>query len=193
MPSMDDPVIVKLTEADLAERATQMATKLEHVRVLRVKLKADAKATKTLIDSELDDLERMARVVLESEEEARQGDLFVDGTLGRVAGELAKRCACEGGPDAEVKDSACPLHGIADGDAPLDDEDDEDEPDDDESVGADPVEQTRAMVEQASPEAVEQLAADLRAAGIGEEAPVEGAQVVSHVARRATRAESGRA
>lgn len=184
MPSMDDPVIVKLTEADLAERATQMATKLEHVRVLRVKLKADAKATKTLIDSELDDLERMARVVLESEEEARQGDLFVDGTLGRVAGELAKRCTCEGGPDAEVKDSACPLHGIADGDAPLDDdEDDEDEPDDDESAGADPVDQARAMVEQASPEAVEQLAADLRAAGIGEEAPVEGAQVVGRARR----------
>jgi hypothetical protein len=147
---MNDPVRVKLSEHDLAERATIMATKLEHVRYLRKKKSEDAKSTQALIDSDLNDLEAMARVVLEAEDEARQGDLFVDGTLGRVADELVKRCTCEGGPESAVKDAYCALHGAAgsdgrDEDGPEDDQGASDAgdsvrtPSDDEAAVGDPV------------------------------------------------------
>jgi hypothetical protein len=109
---MNDPVRVKLSEHDLAERAGQMAAKLEHVRVLRTKKSDDAKSTQTLIDEELDTLAAMARVILDAEDDARQGDLFVDGTLGQVASEIAGRCICAGGPTADVKDPNCRVHGV---------------------------------------------------------------------------------
>lgn len=73
-----DTVRVKLSEEELAERANDMATKVEHIRVLRAKKKSDAKATQDLIDEELDELEAMASTVLDGEEEADQADLFVD-------------------------------------------------------------------------------------------------------------------
>lgn len=112
MTSMNDPVRVKLSEHDLAERAGIMATKLEHVRVLRRKKSDDAKSTQALIDTELDELAAMARVILEAEDEAKQGELFADGTLTGISAELAKRCTCEGGPEADVKSPSCTLHGV---------------------------------------------------------------------------------
>lgn len=118
MTSMNDPVRVKLSEHDLAGRAQVMATKLEHVRVLRRKKADDAKSTQTLIDSELDDLAAMARVILEAEEDAKQGELFVDGTLSGLSAGIAERCSCEGGPEAEVKSPTCKVHGVEGGDAP---------------------------------------------------------------------------
>jgi hypothetical protein len=112
MTSMNDPVWVKLSEHDLAERAGIMAAKLEHVRVLRRKKSDDAKSTQALIDTELDELGAMARVILEAEDEAKQGELFVDGTLSGISAGIAARCSCEGGLEADVKSPDCKLHGV---------------------------------------------------------------------------------
>lgn len=120
MTSMNDPVRVKLSEHDLAERAGIMATKLEHVRVLRRKKADDAKSTQALIDTELDELAAMARVILECEEDAKQGELFVDGTLSGLSAGIAERCSCEGGPDADVKSPTCKVHGVEPDEPPAD-------------------------------------------------------------------------
>jgi hypothetical protein len=109
---INDPVRVKLSDSELAQRAVSIAQSIEVVRHLREKLARDAKSTKALIDAELDQIQAKARIILEAEEEAKQGDLFVDGTLGTVAGEIAKRCTCEGGVEAEVKATDCPMHGV---------------------------------------------------------------------------------
>jgi hypothetical protein len=141
---MNDPVRVKLSEADLAGRAVSIAQAFGVVEALRAKKAADAKSTQAQIDNQLDNIASMCRVVLEAEENAKQGDLFVDGTLGQVGGELAKRCTCEGGIEAEVKAVDCPIHGMG-------------------AAAA-----VEALAAVADPAAVEELAADLEAGGIGE-------------------------
>lgn len=112
---INDPVRVKLSDHDLAERATMMATKLEHVKVLRKKKADDAKNTQVLIDEELDTLQALARVVLDAEEDGKQGDLFVgDAEAMQALHDVAQAaCTC---PEPETNPDnvspSCPVHGI---------------------------------------------------------------------------------
>jgi polysaccharide deacetylase 2 family uncharacterized protein YibQ len=79
MPTtMETEVNVKLTDAEIVERAQTLAAKVQHVAVLREKKREDAKSTQALIDAELDEVECLARVIGDQEELRKQGELFVD-------------------------------------------------------------------------------------------------------------------
>lgn len=114
---LDKVVFVKLTDAEIVERAETMAAKIQHVAALREKKAREAKATQALIDEELDELERLARVVSEARDGRRQGELFV-GDLRpeeatRALVEVARHtCVCEGGSNTDVHSPGCPVHGL---------------------------------------------------------------------------------
>lgn len=75
--SADREVVVKLALSEVLERAEAMARRVAEVQRLRVKKAADAKGTQALIDSALDEIERLGRVITAQEELRKQGDLFV--------------------------------------------------------------------------------------------------------------------
>ena len=104
--AMDALGRVRLTDVELIERGQNMAAKLLHVGALRQKKKDDAKNTQALIDTELDEAERLARVITEAEESRKQGDLFVtDKVATEALAEVARR-AC-----TDVDALSCPVHG----------------------------------------------------------------------------------
>jgi len=92
MASMDVEVRVRLSDAEIIERAQTMAAKVSHIEVLRKKKSDDSKNTQALIDTELDEVQRLARVICEQEEERRQGDLFAP-TPGQAVDALANVAA----------------------------------------------------------------------------------------------------
>lgn len=75
--SMDDEIEVDLTAEEVIQRAESMADKMAHVEQLREKKKKDAKSTQALIDAELDEMQRLGRVIRGAREMRKQGDLFV--------------------------------------------------------------------------------------------------------------------
>lgn len=76
----DAEVTVKLTPDEIIERCETMAGKVLHIESLRTKKKNDSKNTQTLIDAELDEVARLARVITGQEELRKQGDLTFDET-----------------------------------------------------------------------------------------------------------------
>jgi hypothetical protein len=112
--TMSTEVTVKLTDAEIVERARTMAAKVQHLGVLRRKKRDDSKNTQALIDAELDEIERLARVIGAQEELRKQGELFADQeTAATVLAEVGKKaCLCP--PEAMVVGSVlvdCPVHG----------------------------------------------------------------------------------
>ena len=110
MENMNDEVSIKLTKDELLERGATLAAKNLHVALLREKKRGDAKSTQALIDAELDECERLSRVITGQKELRRQGDLFVDDhqaaeTLAKVG---AASCTCESEDVAAID---CPVHG----------------------------------------------------------------------------------
>ena len=115
--TMDDEVSVKLTVEEIAERGETIARKLIHIGAMRKQAKEAAATSKALIDSELDEVERLARVIGEQEELRRQGDLRFDQVpspaeaqeaLAKVA---AGACTC---PEGDVHAIDCPVHAPVD-------------------------------------------------------------------------------
>lgn len=72
---MDEEVVVKLTDEELVERGVSMARHAAEVERLRKKKADDAKSTQALIDVELDEMQRLGRVLLDQAERRKQGDL----------------------------------------------------------------------------------------------------------------------
>lgn len=110
--TMEQEVSVKLTVEEIAERGETLAAKMLHVEHLRRKKREDGKSTQALIDAELDECERLARVICDQEELQKQGDLFVDDEVATraLAGVAAAVCTCD--PDTpDVHDLDCPVHG----------------------------------------------------------------------------------
>jgi hypothetical protein len=125
--TMDQPVRVKLTDETLIEYGQHMAAKLLHVGVLRKKKADDAKSTQALIDEELDEAQRLARIITETEEERRQGDLhFGDvpstSEAQEALAQVAATCSCE---DENVRSLDCLTHRP--GTSAVDYEDDEED------------------------------------------------------------------
>lgn len=90
--TMDRELPVKLSDDEIIERAQTLATKIGTVEALREKKARDAKNTQALIDSELDEIQRLARVINESEELRKQGDLTFDQVQAtEVLADVAKR------------------------------------------------------------------------------------------------------
>jgi len=113
--TITDPELpVRLTDDDRAERAISMAAKVLHIAALREKKRVDAKATQDLIDEDLDELERLARVLTEDQENRKQGDLQFGESeaMDALHGIAQRACTCEGGAEAEIKSPACPVHGV---------------------------------------------------------------------------------
>lgn len=140
---MDREVSVRLTDSEIIERAQNLAAKIEHVKILRRKRREDLRSANALIESELDEVERLARVIGSQEELRKQGELFAQDTAVGVLGELGRR---ESGTGEVLPASAPPLadhdidaeaaaeagageEDVDDGDE--DDEDDEEDEDDD--------------------------------------------------------------
>jgi len=120
MAKSDDEatLTVPLTVQERAERAEIMAGLVHQIRAVKAQAKAKAFEFKGQVDALMERLEEHARVISEGVEDQRQMDLFADGTkdgeaLRAAASGIAERCTCEGGPDADVKDPACPVHGVA--------------------------------------------------------------------------------
>ena len=106
----EQEVRVRLTDADIVDRAQELAAKVQHVKILRRKRREDLRAANALIESELDEIERLAGVITDQQELRKQGELFVDqATAETVLAEVGKAaCTCPPG-DAPLID--CPLHG----------------------------------------------------------------------------------
>ena len=101
--TMDEEVLVPLRPSQVLERAQVMAAKVLHVAILRKKKADDARAAQVLIDAELDEVERLARVISSGEEDKKQGELFVEETLDKAA---ATEVLAEIGKRAEVGNGA---------------------------------------------------------------------------------------
>lgn len=135
--SMEREVSVKLTVAEVAERGETLAAKMLHVEHLRTKKREDAKSIQALIDTELDECSRLARVISDQEELRKQGELFVDDegatrALAKIAAEGGavtvgeSPCCCD--PETPgVYDLDCPIHGVDGEGEPEEEETDEDE------------------------------------------------------------------
>jgi hypothetical protein len=97
-------VPVKLTDAQLIERAESIATKLGTVEHLRRKKADDAKSTQALIDTELDEIQRLARVIRDAEEMRKQGELRFDEQPNQAEAQaaLAKVAEVAGAVEAEL-------------------------------------------------------------------------------------------
>lgn len=76
---LDKTVGVKLTDEQVSERGALMAAKVIYVGTLRKKRREDLRSINAEIESNLDEIERLARVVTNHEENRAQADLFVDG------------------------------------------------------------------------------------------------------------------
>jgi len=164
-PEIAREVRVKLSDEDLIARAQTMAAKVEHIQHLRRKKRDDSRSLQALIESELDEVERLARVINAQEELRRQGDLFVadeivdQETATRALAEAARAaCTCPGESAPPLVD--CPVHGddapatvsVAEAveaaleaeaeveeDEPDDDDEDDDEEDEDDDEAATPI------------------------------------------------------
>lgn len=66
---------VKLTEHEVAERAESMAAKLIQIGSLRKKRREDLRSINALIESELDEVQRIARVIADGVEARKQSDI----------------------------------------------------------------------------------------------------------------------
>ena len=98
--SMQTEVPVKLSDEELLERGESLAQKMLHIETLRDKKKADAKRTQGLIDEELEEAARLARVITGQEEARKQGELFVGDLVATDAlAQVAEAaCTCEPAP-----------------------------------------------------------------------------------------------
>lgn len=112
-------VPVKLSDEELLERGENLAVKMLHIETLRTKKKNDAKRTQGLIDEELEEAARLARVITGQEEARKQGDLFVGDQVATEA--LAKvgaaACTCDDDRATPLDPETgaaidCPVHGV---------------------------------------------------------------------------------
>jgi hypothetical protein len=74
--STDREVTVRLTGEDVIERAEAMARRVAEVERLRKKKADDSKSTQALIDTALDEIARLGRVITAQAELRKQGELF---------------------------------------------------------------------------------------------------------------------
>lgn len=72
---MDRELPVKLNADEVNERAETMATKLIHIGSLRKKRREDLRSVNALIESELDEVQRLARTIIDGVEQRKQADL----------------------------------------------------------------------------------------------------------------------
>ncbi len=112
--SSETTIRVPLTVEDRAERADIMAGLVAQIEAVKEQAKEQAKEFREDIEALEVRLAEIARVLREGEEERRQMDLKFspDQAAATLAAVGAAACTCEGGPEAEVKDSACPVHGV---------------------------------------------------------------------------------
>lgn len=114
---MEGTVRVPLTLEGQAEKAHAMARLVRRIEGVKAEAKEKAAKYREEIDGLLEELSALATAVQEGAEQKAQRDLtFTEAeaakalaTIGAAAGE----CSCAGGPEAEVKDPACPTHGVA--------------------------------------------------------------------------------
>lgn len=108
--TMEQTVRVKLTTEQLATYADTMSIKALAIEALREKKKRDAAATQADIDQLLDELNAIAKVVQEGEEERAQRDLFSQEQAASALTDLAKRvCSAADALHCEVHgDCTCP-------------------------------------------------------------------------------------
>ncbi len=105
---------VPLTVDDRAERADIMAGLLGEIEGVKVQAKAKAAEFRAIVDELEERLAQHGRVLREGAEDRHQMDLtFPQEEAARALHDVgAAACICEGGLEAEVKDPACPLHGV---------------------------------------------------------------------------------
>jgi len=104
--AMDEEVRVRLTDQELIDRGNVMSAKVEHIGQLRKKRREDLRSINAIIESEQDEVERLARVIRKAEEARNQGELFVDDQVAtETLAEVARR-AC-----TEIDALTCPVHG----------------------------------------------------------------------------------
>ena len=121
--SMDDEVPVKLTDEDREARQTSLLYHLGEAERLEQKLRDDTSAAKKLIAAEWAECYRLRRVLLDDQENRRQGELFVTdeqatAALAEVAKAAGERCpyhATLPGTDT-VTNQQCTLLAGHDGD-----------------------------------------------------------------------------
>lgn len=112
--SQETTVRVPLTVEERAERADVMAGLLAEIAAVK-RQKADAdEEFRDEIAALVARLEGHGNVLREGAEERAQRDLtFPEEEAARALHDVAAAaCTCEGGTEAEVKDSACPVHGV---------------------------------------------------------------------------------
>jgi len=71
-----------------------MAARVLHVALLRRKKADDAKSTQAIIDSELDEIAKLAEVITEAAENRKQGDLHfgdIEAEAKEILGTVAKK------------------------------------------------------------------------------------------------------
>lgn len=75
----DQELPVRLTPEDVQARAETLASKLMHIATLRKKRRDDLRSINALIEAELDEVQRLARVIVDGVEARRQGEIeFAD-------------------------------------------------------------------------------------------------------------------
>lgn len=107
-------VMVPLTVEQRAERAEQMARLVARIEGVEAEAKEHAAEAREEIKGLEAELRSLAKGVREGLEERAQMDLFVGQAeaVKHLTEVGEKACSCEGGPEAEVKSPACPVHGV---------------------------------------------------------------------------------
>jgi hypothetical protein len=110
----ESTVRVPLTLEERAERADEMARLIARIEGVEDEAKERAAEYREEIKGLEAELRSLAASVREGAEERRQMDLtFPQEEAAKALHDVgAAACTCEGGPEAEVKDPACPVHGV---------------------------------------------------------------------------------
>lgn len=74
----DPELPVKLTDEQMIQRAQIMAGKLTRIQALRKKRREDLRSINALIESELDEVQRIANTIITAEEMRKQSELHFD-------------------------------------------------------------------------------------------------------------------
>ena len=107
-------VRVPLTVEERAERADMMAGLLAEIAAIERQKAEKAKELGDAIKALEARLQEHGNVLREGAEERAQKDLtFPEEEAARALHDIgAAACSCEGGPEADVKSAACPVHGV---------------------------------------------------------------------------------
>jgi hypothetical protein len=113
---VSETVRVALTVEQRADKADEIARHNAAIIALEAEKDAASKRINGEIKGHEADINRLCYELREGGEFAAQMELFATEEaakqLAKTAAEIAARCTCPEGPEAEVKSPACPVHGV---------------------------------------------------------------------------------